>query len=159
MLFDRVQLCIDDRTAVEGPDRQRDLKRLDQKSHANRRTAGSDGEADAARLQAPHRALGAFGQDLVFGQEGAVDIRDDEGDAGHDRFLLLASLSAGLSLSPRTMSSTMVSTGASIDTVTGFSSASGGSRVLNWLSNRSGGMKWFLRAASRPAINCCVPFR
>src|SRR6202030_2207734 len=136
LLFDRVQLCIDDRTAVEGPDRHDDLKRSDQKPHADGRTAGSNGEADAALLQTPKRALRAFGQDLVLGQQGAVDIRDDEGDTGHDRFLPLASLSAGFSLSPRIMSSTIASTGALIDTVRGFSRGSGGSRVLNWLSNR-----------------------
>ena len=122
MLFDRIQLRIDDRAAVEGADRKRDLQRLDQKSHADGRPAGGDGEADAGCMQPPHRGLGAFGQGLVLGQQGAVDIGDDEGDAGHERFLRDRSLAAGLSFSWRTMSSTMASTEASIDTVTGFSS-------------------------------------
>ena len=41
----------------------------------------------------------------------------------------------------RTMSSTMASTGASIETVIGRSLGCGGSSVLNWLSSRPGGMK------------------
>ncbi|MGB9114221.1 MAG: hypothetical protein WCC91_02870 [Bradyrhizobium sp.] len=55
--------------------------------------------------------------------------------------------SARRGLSWRTMCSTIVSTEASIDTATGFSSAAGGSSVLNWLSNSPGGMKWPLRRA------------
>ena len=82
-----------------------------------------------------------------------------QGDAGHGRFLLFAALSAGLSPNWRMMSSTMVSTGASIDTVTGFSLLAGGSSVLNWLASSPGGMKWPLRAASRLAISSCVPSR
>ena len=47
VLFDRVQLRIDNRTAVERPDRQRDPERLDQESHAGCRTAADDSETDA----------------------------------------------------------------------------------------------------------------
>ena len=42
--------------------------------------------------------LGALGQGLVLGQQRAVDIGDDKRDAGHERFLLSAALSAGSSL-------------------------------------------------------------
>ena len=141
MLFDHLELRIDDAAAVEGPDRQRDGKRLDQEPHAEGRTAGGDGEADAGLVQPPYRGPGAVGQRLVFCQQRAVDIGNHQRDKGHERFLPEAPLSAGLSLSWRRMSLTTVSTGPSIDTVTGFSLASGGSRVLNWLSNRPGGMK------------------
>src|SRR6266436_3686153 len=133
MLFDHLELRIDDAAAVEGPDRQRDRKRLDQKPHADGRTAGGDGKADAGIVQPLYRGPGAVGQRLVFCQQRAVDVRYDNGDAGHEWFLLKAPLSAGLGLSWRMISSTIVSTEASIDTVTGFSPASGGSSVLNWL--------------------------
>ena len=86
-------------------------------------------------------SLARVGQDFVLGQQRAVDIGDDERDAGHGRFLRAGALSEGASLRSAMMSSTMASTGASIDTVTGFSLASGGSSVLNWLSSSPGGMK------------------
>ena len=41
-----------------------------------------------ASLQPPHRGLARVGQDLVLGQQRAVDIGDNKGDAGHERFLL-----------------------------------------------------------------------
>ena len=56
-------------------------------------------------------ALARVGQGLVLGQERAVDVGNDERDAGHERFLRGASLAAGSSFSWRTMSSTMASTG------------------------------------------------
>ncbi len=74
MLFDRIQFGIDDRAAVEGPDRQHDRERLDQKPHADGRTAGGDGETDAGIVQPPPRGFGAVGQGLVLGQQRAVDI-------------------------------------------------------------------------------------
>ena len=76
-------LRIDDRAAVEGSDRERDRERLDQEAHADGRTAGDDGEADAGLMQLAHRALGGVGQGLVFRQQRAVDVGDDKRDAGH----------------------------------------------------------------------------
>src|SRR5439155_20933651 len=108
MLFDHVWLRIDDAAAVEGPDRQRDRKRLDQKPHADGRTAGGNGKADAGIVQPPYRGLGAIGQGLVLGQERAVDIGHDERNAGHERFP--ASVPAAPRPSWRRMSLTMVST-------------------------------------------------
>src|SRR3954470_14709371 len=40
VLLDRPELAVDDRTAVEGADRKRDRKRLDQKTHADGWPAG-----------------------------------------------------------------------------------------------------------------------
>jgi hypothetical protein len=97
MLLDRIQLGIDDRTAVEGADRQGDLKRLDQKPHADGRAARGDGEADAALVQFANRGLRGFGQGLVLGQQRAIHIRYDEGDAGHARFPKATVLAAGSS--------------------------------------------------------------
>jgi len=39
VLLDRIELRVDDRTSIKGPDRKRDPKRLDQKPHADSRTA------------------------------------------------------------------------------------------------------------------------
>src|SRR6476660_8518364 len=157
MLFDHLELRIDDAAAVEGPDRQRDGKRLDQKPHADGRTAGGDGEVDTGFVQAPYRGLGSVGQRLVFCQQRAVDIGNHKRNRGHER--LPATVAAAPRPSWRMMSLTTVSTDPSIDTVTGFSLASGGSRVLNWLSNRPGGMQRPFRRARRLAIKSCVPSR
>src|SRR5260370_9247809 len=62
MLLDRVQLRIDDATPVESPDRQRDRKRPDQKSHADDGSAGGNGETHAAVVQPPSRPFGPAGQ-------------------------------------------------------------------------------------------------
>src|SRR6185312_9190426 len=118
-------------TAVEGADRQRDLKRLDQESHADGRPARGDGEADPGFMQLPHGGARGLGQTLVLGQQRAVDIGHHERNAGH----------AGLDFSCRTILSTIVSADASIDTVSGRSSGAGGSSVSNWLVSRPGGMK------------------
>ena len=48
-----------------------------------------------------------------------------------------------------TILSTMTSTDASIETVSGCSSGVGGSSVSNWLVSKPGGMKWPLRRPSR----------
>jgi hypothetical protein len=61
-------LRVDNGASIERPDRQRDPERPDQEAHAERRAAGGDGEADAGIAQPPHRAQGAIGQGLVFGQ-------------------------------------------------------------------------------------------
>ena len=141
MLLDRLQLRIDDRTAVERPDRKRDAERLDQKPHADRRPAAGDGKTDAGIVQPLHRALRAIGQTLVVGHQGAVDVGDHQRDAVHDCFLSPELRPAVVACSLLTISSTIVSTGASIDTSMAFSSRPGGSRVLNWLSSSPGGMK------------------
>src|SRR5882724_12659988 len=149
MLFDRLELRVDDGAAVERADRECDRQRLDQKSHADGRPAGDDGETYAGLVQLTDRALVALRQHLVLGQQGAVDIGNNERNAGH----------GATSSSWRTMSSTIPSTDASIETVTGRSLGCGGSSVLNWLSSRPGGMKCPLRAASRFAIRSLVPSR
>src|SRR5260221_7381917 len=149
MLLDRLKLRIDDRAAVERADRECDLQRFDQKTHADGRPAGDDGEADPGLVQLANRALVALRQHLVLGQQGAVDIGNNERDAGH----------GATSSSWRTISFTIPSTDASIETVTGRSLACGGSSVLNWLSSSPGGMKCPLRAASRFAIRSLVPSR
>ena len=77
-------------------------------------------------------ALAASVSDLASGHQRAVDIGDNELDAGH---------AAGPASIGGMMSSTMASTVASIDTLIGFSSAAGGSSVLNWLASSPGGMK------------------
>ncbi len=135
VLFDRLQLRIDNRTAVEGADRQVDRQRFDQEVHADGRAAGDDGEADPCRAQLAHRGFRVRGKQLVLGHERAVDIGNNKGNAGHN---------AGhgrSSFNWLTMSSTMVSTDASIDTVMGRSLATGGSSVWNWLVSNPGGMK------------------
>src|SRR5882757_8037999 len=106
MLFDRLQLRIDDRAAVERADRQRDRQRLDQKTHPVRGPAGNDGESDAGLVQRAHGIPGAVSENLVLGQQRAVAIGNNKCNAGHweTRF------------SWRMMSSTMASTVASIDT-------------------------------------------
>ena len=83
MLLDRLQSRIDDRTAVEGADRQHDHKRLDQKAHADSGPTGDDREADSGLVQPAHGRLGAVGQDLVLGEEGAVDVGYHERDTCH----------------------------------------------------------------------------
>ena len=72
-----------------------------------------------ASLQPPHRAPGAIGQTLVLGHQRAVDIGDDQRDAGHERFPV-AGRAGGSSSSLPTISSTIASTGASIETVDGI---------------------------------------
>jgi hypothetical protein len=67
MLFDRSQPGVDDRAAVERADRQCNLKRLDQKAHADGRSAGDDGETDTGLVQLANRTLVALRQHLVFG--------------------------------------------------------------------------------------------
>src|SRR5689334_18494045 len=64
VLLDRLQLRVDDRTAVEGTERQRQRQRLDQKVHADGRTAGDDGEADPGGAQPLDRGLRRLGQPL-----------------------------------------------------------------------------------------------
>ena len=104
--------------------------------------------------------MAAFGQDLVFGQQRAVDIGDDEGDPGHGRFLPFEAL---LGRSELELADDVVNDGldrrVDRDRHRDFRPAAGGSSVLNWLASRSGGMKWCLRRASRSAISACVPSR
>ena len=88
MLFDRIHLRIDDRAAVEGADRQLELKRRDQKIHADGRAAGDDGEADPGVMKPPRRRFRRIGQCLVLGQQRAIDVGNHQRDAGHVRFLL-----------------------------------------------------------------------
>ena len=83
MLLDRLERGVDDRTAVEGADGKRDRKRLDQKTHADGRPAGDDGEADAGRMQLAHGCLCAIGQNFVLRQQGAVDVGNNKRDTGH----------------------------------------------------------------------------
>src|SRR6185437_12065936 len=159
MLLDRIHVGIDDRTAVEGADRQFDLQGLDQKVHADGRPARDNGESDFRLMQALDCGDRAIGQGLVFGQQRAVDVGNHHRNAGHVRFPCRIPLSAWFKFSWRTMSSTMLSAGASIDTVIGRSSAAGGSRVANWLASKAAGMKCPLRLASLFAMRCCVPAR
>src|SRR5580692_668376 len=159
MLFDRLAVRIGDRTAVERSERQCKPQRIDQESHADGRAAGDDGEGDAAVFELAHRACGLVGDDLVLGQQRAVDIGNHKRDAGHEAVLPGVARPIGGRASLPTISSTILSTGASIDTMTGFSSGVGRSSVLNWLGSRSGGMKWPVRLASRLAIKCCDPSR
>src|SRR5262249_28181239 len=119
------------------------------KIHADGGPAGDDGEADISRAQLLDRRFGCVGQALVLGDQRAIDVGNDEFYAGH----------AGSSFSLPMMSATMVSTGASIETVTAPSSGLGRSSVLNWLSSRPAGMKWPFRTARRWAIRACVPLR
>ena len=86
MCFDRVQLWIDDRTSIEGPDRQRDREPFDQKPHADGGPAGDDGETDICRVQFAHRGLGRLGDALVPRQQRAVDIGHHQLDFGHASF-------------------------------------------------------------------------
>ena len=72
---------------------------------------------------ARHRAIG---QDLVLGQQRAVDIGNDEGDTGHE----------AASFNWWIMSSTIGSTGASIDTVIGRSTDRAAPVSLNWLASK-----------------------
>src|SRR5947207_12291522 len=111
MLLDRLQLRIDDCAAVERADRQRDRQRFDQKAQPDGGPAGNDSETDAGRVQRAHGVLGAVGEGLVLGQQRAVAIGNNKCNAGHWE----------TRLSWRMMSSTMISTGASIDTVMGRS--------------------------------------
>ena len=102
---------------------------------------------------------GAVGQGLVLGQQRAVDIGNNERDAGHERFLRGAPLSSGTRLE---LADDIIDDGLdrSVDRYRhGIFAGVGGSSVLNWLASRPGGMKWPLRWASRSAINCCVPSR
>src|SRR4051794_31345799 len=159
MLLDRFQLGIDDRASIERSDRQADRQRLDLKTHTDRRSAGRNGESDAGCAEPPLRLDGTIGQGFVFCQQGTVDIGDNQCDAGHVRLLPDLPPSARPGSSWRTMSSTIALTGASIDTVIGFSPISGGSSVSNWLSSSPAGMKWPFLSASRIAINSLVPSR
>src|SRR5689334_9418298 len=107
VLLDRPHPGIDDGAAVEGAERQRERERFDQKFHADGWPAGDDGEADAGRTQFLHGVACGLRHALVGGDQRAVDVGDNELDAGH----------AVLSLSCRTISSTIASTDASIETV------------------------------------------
>src|SRR6476659_5494787 len=125
MLLDRLHLGIDNRTSIEGADRQRDVEWLRQKPHPDDRAARDDGEGDASVVQPLHRPSRAIGKCFVLCQKRAVDIGHNKRDPAHARCLRGLSLPAGPSLSWRMMSSTIASTEASIDTVTGFSLVSG----------------------------------
>ena len=57
---------VDDRAAVEGADGKRDRQRLDQKTHADGRPAGDDGEADAAACSLSTAAFRASVRTLSF---------------------------------------------------------------------------------------------
>ena len=83
MLPDRPELVVNDRAAVEGADGKCDRKRLDQKTHADGRPAGDDGEADAGLVQPAHGCLCAIGQYFVLRQQGAVDVGNNKRNAGH----------------------------------------------------------------------------
>ena len=71
---------------LKAPTGKRDRERLDQKPHADGRAAGDDGEADAgiAAAAAPRPCVPSV-RILSLGEQGAVDIGNDEGDAGHCR--------------------------------------------------------------------------
>ena len=88
MLLDRLQFGVDNATAVEGAERQRDVQRFDEKPHADGRAARRDGEADPCLVQSLHRALRSVGQRLVLGQQRTIDVGNDERDAGHSGCLL-----------------------------------------------------------------------
>src|SRR5262249_45239415 len=133
MLLDHVHLGIDNRAAVEGPDRKSDAQRFDQETHADGWPARCDGESDACLAKPAHRLYRALGQGFVLREKRAVDVGHDKRDAGHAAVPL-----AGFRSSWRKTSSTIFFTGALIDTVTGRSSAVGGSSVLNWLVSNPG---------------------
>src|SRR3954451_6377974 len=141
MLLDRFKLGIDDRASIERSDRLADRQRLDEKPHPDRRSAGRNGKSDAGFAEPPLRLDRTIGQGFIFCQQGTIDIGDNQCDAGHVRLLPDLPPSARPGSSCRTISSTMALTGASIDTVMGFSPVSGGSSVSNWLSSSPAGMK------------------
>src|SRR5579872_7277972 len=136
MLFDRIQSGIGDATAVEGAERKCEPQGLDENPHTDGRPARRDGETDAGVAKLHDRGLGCLGQSLVPGEKRAVDIGHHERNFVHARFPSPCPYPSW-----RTISSTIASTGASIETVIAFSSARGGSSVLNWLLSRFAGMK------------------
>ena len=102
------------RAAVEGADRQRDRQRLDQKPHADGRAARGDREADAGVVQLPHRALARSVRILSL----VRSVPSTSETTSAMRVMGRSVLTVGA-----TMLSTIASTGASIETVTGCSSA------------------------------------
>src|SRR6185369_6535531 len=130
------------------------LQRFDQKPHSDGGAARGDGESDARGMEKPYRGFRGLGQGFVLCQKRPVDIGYDKSHSRH-----LRPPAEYPSPSRRMIFSTIVSTVASIGTLSAFSSGSGGSSALNWLSSNCGGMKWSFRRASRSAIKACVPWR
>ena len=79
--LDDGKVRLDEQAAVEAGDGGGDGQRLDHHAHALGRTAGGDGEGDAALVQRVHRRLGALGEHLLRGHQGAVDVGQHEADA------------------------------------------------------------------------------
>ena len=66
--------------AVEGGDGRFEVEGLDQHLHAAGRPAAGDGEEDAGVAQAAHGGDGLVGEDLVLGDQGAVDVGQEQAD-------------------------------------------------------------------------------
>ena len=78
LLFDDREIRLDEQPAVEARDRRFELQLVEQHCHALRRPATGDGEANAGAMQALDRRLGALRQHLVFGDQRAVHVRQDQ---------------------------------------------------------------------------------
>src|ERR1700722_1700226 len=82
-LLDHGQIGLDDRPAIVAAERQRDLQRVAHRRQAEGRPAAADRKPDTALVQFAHGGDGGGAQRLFGGNEGAIDIGDDELDLAH----------------------------------------------------------------------------
>jgi hypothetical protein len=78
VLFDDRHVGPDENPAVEACNGRPQGERLDQHRHAARRPAAGDGKGNPNRIQRLHRRLRALRQHLVFGDERAIYIGNEE---------------------------------------------------------------------------------
>lgn len=81
-LLDDLHVGADDQASVERGDGGLQAERLDEHGHATRRTPAGDGEEDARVVQVVHGRDGPVGEELVLGHQGAVDVGQQQADAG-----------------------------------------------------------------------------
>src|SRR5438477_11049774 len=85
LLLDDAEIGRDDGAAIIAAKGQCQAQRLDQHAQHARRAATADRKPDAARMQALDRGNRARCQHLAAGDEGTVDIGDDQRDFCHRR--------------------------------------------------------------------------
>ena len=78
LLFQDGEIAFDKEAAVEPSDRRIDVEHLKQHGHAKRRPAARNSETDTRVMQRVHGVVRPFGQDLLFGDERAVHIRQHQ---------------------------------------------------------------------------------
>ena len=74
-LFQDGEITCDKEPAVEASDRRFDVEHIKQHGHAERWPAARYSETDTRVMQRVHGVVRPLGQDLLFGDERAVHIR------------------------------------------------------------------------------------